>query len=148
MFARCIVDASSPMVSRIQLLLLVCGLAACAPDATGSVSSCIPGASAACVCTNGQAGAQVCDADANFSACSCTTGSTASSSSSSSGLSLGTCPSGCLASEVCVSGSCVTAMGTSSGSGSSSRATSSAGPTSGAASSSVGSGTYSGTSSS
>jgi hypothetical protein len=65
----------SPSISP---LILAAGLLAC-----GSSNPCTAGASAACSCTNGQSGAQMCQANGTFAACTCA----GSSSSGSSGTS-------------------------------------------------------------
>ena len=48
------------------------GLVGCGASGAG----CIPGQSAACACTSGQAGAQLCRADRSYDPCVCASGST------------------------------------------------------------------------
>lgn len=54
---------------RSRPWMWLCGVMAvgCGP----STATCVPGQSAACACTNGAAGAQVCGADGHFLACIC-----------------------------------------------------------------------------
>lgn len=56
------------MTLKKSLLLLPLTLLACSPGA----QTCIVGQSAACTCTSGKTGAQVCQSDGTFGACSCT----------------------------------------------------------------------------
>ena len=55
------------------LLFLACSEPA--PVSTPAPAGCVPGASAACTCTDGRSGAQVCRADRTFDACVCAGGS-------------------------------------------------------------------------
>lgn len=52
----------------ITLVVLAGTIAGCG---AGGANECTPGQSIACVCTNGQSGAQTCGADGTFGACSC-----------------------------------------------------------------------------
>jgi sugar lactone lactonase YvrE len=62
-----------PILAADVFALLLFGaalLSACTSAA--EIASCIPGASAACACTDGRTGAQVCNGDGTFASCSCT----------------------------------------------------------------------------
>ncbi|MBX7100206.1 MAG: hypothetical protein K1X89_20995 [Myxococcaceae bacterium] len=63
-------------MNRTALSLTVAaGLLVAIASACGGKSTCVSGMSSSCTCSNGQAGAQVCQADGSFGACSCTSGS-------------------------------------------------------------------------
>lgn len=68
---------------RAMLLLTLIG-AGC-----GSKSTCVPGQSAACVCSDGSGGAQLCQHDGTFGACMCGSGGDTSGSNGSGGNSAG-----------------------------------------------------------
>ena len=59
----------SPSFFSLALLTGV-ALTGCSTPPPG-VSTCVPGMSTACVCASGASGAQVCQPDGTFSACSC-----------------------------------------------------------------------------
>jgi hypothetical protein len=53
------------------VVLVAVALGAC--QTTSVQMTCVPGASAACACTDGRAGAQLCGKDGTFEACVCVT---------------------------------------------------------------------------
>jgi len=57
---------------RMTVLLLPIVVVGCSDDT--SVSTCVPGTSAACACPDGTTGAQVCTSDGTFEPCSCGAG--------------------------------------------------------------------------
>src|SRR5438132_10727847 len=59
-------------MSKWISLCLMSGLAVSGSGCGGGGGDCTPGQSAACVCTDGRGGAQVCRSDRTFDACQCT----------------------------------------------------------------------------
>jgi hypothetical protein len=73
-----------PPLLALGLALATVSLLAACGSSNPPGNRCVPGVSAACTCSNGNTGAQICGDDGKFGACSCT-GGTGSGGSSGSG---------------------------------------------------------------
>jgi hypothetical protein len=62
------------MSPRLALVAFSMALLSASASGCGGGSSCAPGQSVACACTDGRMGAQVCESDHSFGPCTCTGG--------------------------------------------------------------------------